>query len=277
MWQMPQGLSWLLISLVCSVTFFTAYYATRKRAGLGDMMMVLYLGHHFVYRAIIYSIRIFVNRRTMPITTTLIWLSFAVINGITNGMAAGDPTLRTPPYPAQFAIGLFLFFGGAAMHITSDLVVHLATTSSISTNTGSITDSASTSEAIVQSSPTKTGSRLDSLGPRALRHRAPNSSTTTVTSSPTPSGSVIVRNALHSHYIVPRGGLFDLVDLSCPNYAGEIIQWVGFAIAFPSPASAATAMISACILVPRAMQTHAWYFAEFKNYPRRKALVPYLF
>ncbi|HUL60416.1 MAG TPA: DUF1295 domain-containing protein [Anaeromyxobacteraceae bacterium] len=76
-------------------------------------------------------------------------------------------------------------------------------------------------------------------------------------------------------YRIPRGGAFDLV--SCPNYLGEIVQWVGWAVASWSPAGAAFALYTVANLLPRAVSHHAWYRRRFPDYPpRRRALVPFV-
>ncbi len=77
-------------------------------------------------------------------------------------------------------------------------------------------------------------------------------------------------------YGVPEGGPFRLI--SCPNYLGEIVEWVGFAIMTWSPAAAVFAFWTAANLVPRAVANHEWYRETFEQYPKsRKALVPFLF
>ncbi len=76
-------------------------------------------------------------------------------------------------------------------------------------------------------------------------------------------------------YRVPRGGAFDLV--SCPNYLGEIVEWIGWAVASWSLAGAAFALYTAANLAPRALAHHAWYRERFPDYPpERRALVPFL-
>jgi steroid 5-alpha-reductase/3-oxo-5-alpha-steroid 4-dehydrogenase 1 len=76
-------------------------------------------------------------------------------------------------------------------------------------------------------------------------------------------------------YKIPRGGLFAWV--SCPNYLGEIAEWVGWALASWSIGGAAFAFYTAANLAPRAASHHAWYRRTFSDYPaERKALVPFV-
>lgn len=74
---------------------------------------------------------------------------------------------------------------------------------------------------------------------------------------------------------VPTGRLFALV--SCPNYAGEIVEWTGFALATWSPGALVFALWTVANLLPRAVQHHAWYRRHFPDYPAdRRALLPRL-
>lgn len=76
-------------------------------------------------------------------------------------------------------------------------------------------------------------------------------------------------------YRIPHGGLYRLV--SCPNYLGEMLEWVGWAIAAWSPAGLAFALFSIANLLPRALANHRWYRREFADYPaERRAVLPYL-
>ena len=76
-------------------------------------------------------------------------------------------------------------------------------------------------------------------------------------------------------YKIPRGGLYRWV--SCPNYLGEMLEWVGWAIATWSLAGAAFAVFTIANLLPRAIAHHRWYRQQFAEYPRaRRALIPYL-
>ena len=76
-------------------------------------------------------------------------------------------------------------------------------------------------------------------------------------------------------YKIPKGWLFERI--SCPNHFGEIIEWTGFAIAAGSLPAATFAIWTFCNLAPRALNHHAWYDEQFKDYPKnRKAFIPYI-
>ena len=96
-------------------------------------------------------------------------------------------------------------------------------------------------------------------------------------------GFVINRQADHtlrnlrehgeSGYKVPYGGLYRWI--SCPNYLGEMLTWIGWAVATWSLAGLSFALWTMANLVPRARAHHAWYRAHFSDYPpQRKTLVP---
>ena len=73
--------------------------------------------------------------------------------------------------------------------------------------------------------------------------------------------------------VLPRGGAFEYV--SCPNLAGEIVEWVGFALMSWSLPGLAFALWTAANLIPRALWRHRWYRERFPGYPpRRRALIP---
>ena len=75
-------------------------------------------------------------------------------------------------------------------------------------------------------------------------------------------------------YVIPNGKLFNYV--SCPNFFGEIIEWLGFAIMTLNPGSLSFLIWTICNLIPRSKAHHKWYKENFENYPKkRKAVVPY--
>jgi 3-oxo-5-alpha-steroid 4-dehydrogenase 1 len=85
-----------------------------------------------------------------------------------------------------------------------------------------------------------------------------------------------LRSNGESGYKIPRGKMFKVV--SCPNYLGEIVEWLGWAVLTWSLAGFTFALWTAANLVPRARAHHEWYRRNFPDYPaRRKAIIPYLF
>jgi len=75
-------------------------------------------------------------------------------------------------------------------------------------------------------------------------------------------------------YVIPKGGLFNHV--SCPNFFGEIIEWLGFAVMTLNPGSISFLIWTICNLIPRSKAHHKWYQNNFENYPKkRKAVIPY--
>jgi steroid 5-alpha reductase family enzyme len=77
-------------------------------------------------------------------------------------------------------------------------------------------------------------------------------------------------------YGIPQGFLYRY--LSCPNYLGEIVQWLGWAVLCWNLAGLSFAVWTIANLAPRAAAHHRWYRERFSGYPaERKALVPGLF
>jgi protein-S-isoprenylcysteine O-methyltransferase Ste14 len=84
-----------------------------------------------------------------------------------------------------------------------------------------------------------------------------------------------LRPAGEAGYFIPRGGLYERV--SCPNYLGEIVQWLGWALATWSLPGLAFAVWTIANLLPRALAHHRWYRERFADYPaERRALIPWL-
>ena len=77
-------------------------------------------------------------------------------------------------------------------------------------------------------------------------------------------------------YKIPKGGCFRWV--SCPNYMGECIEWIGFAImswSIPGLVYAAWVVLP---LYAQAVGSHQWYRETFgDSYPAaRKAIIPFI-
>ncbi len=77
-------------------------------------------------------------------------------------------------------------------------------------------------------------------------------------------------------YKIPNKELFRFV--SCPNYLGEITQWIGWAMAVWSWPGLVFALWTVFNLFPRARSHHLWYKKTFPEYPvGRRALIPFIY
>jgi 3-oxo-5-alpha-steroid 4-dehydrogenase 1 len=84
-----------------------------------------------------------------------------------------------------------------------------------------------------------------------------------------------LRKSEKNEYRIPYRGLFKYI--SCPNYFGEIIEWMGWALATWSIPGLAFAVFTFANLVPRAFANHRWYRSKFPDYPEeRKAIIPFI-
>ena len=85
-----------------------------------------------------------------------------------------------------------------------------------------------------------------------------------------------LRDEDEAGYKIPHGGFFKHV--SCPNYMGECIEWIGFAIMTWSSIGFVYAAWVVLPLFIQARVTHQWYVDQFgDSYPKdRKAIIPFL-
>lgn len=85
-----------------------------------------------------------------------------------------------------------------------------------------------------------------------------------------------LRKEFHGNKVVPTGGWFKYV--SCAHYFGEMLEWVGYAIAGQgSLFCVAFAVNTALNIGPRGLLKHEEYKKKFDDYPKdRKAIIPFL-
>ncbi len=82
-----------------------------------------------------------------------------------------------------------------------------------------------------------------------------------------------LRQPGEKNYKITDKGMFRFI--SCPNYLGEILIWIGWAIATWSLAGFSFALWTMANLIPRARAHHRWYKGYFPDYPpERRALIP---
>ena len=75
--------------------------------------------------------------------------------------------------------------------------------------------------------------------------------------------------------MIPRGGLFRY--LTCPNYFGEMVEWLGWACLTWSLAGLSFFVFTTANLLPRGLTHHRWYREQFPDYPpERRAVLPWV-
>ncbi len=84
-----------------------------------------------------------------------------------------------------------------------------------------------------------------------------------------------LRKGGENSYSIPKGGMFRFV--SCPNYLGEIMEWIGWALLTWSLVGLIFALWTMANLIPRAVSYQKWYIKMFPDYPKeRRAIIPFL-
>jgi 3-oxo-5-alpha-steroid 4-dehydrogenase 1 len=65
--------------------------------------------------------------------------------------------------------------------------------------------------------------------------------------------------------------------VSAANFAAEIVEWGGFAMACWSVPAATFAAFTFLNTAPRGAAHHHWYLEKFEDYPKnRKAVIPFI-
>ena len=85
-----------------------------------------------------------------------------------------------------------------------------------------------------------------------------------------------LRKPEETDYKLPKGGFFRWI--SCPNYFGEMIEWIGFAFMSWSIVGLVFSLWISLPLMAQALNAHRWYRQKFgEDYPsERRAIIPYL-
>ncbi|KAF5729382.1 very-long-chain enoyl-CoA reductase-like [Tripterygium wilfordii] len=77
-------------------------------------------------------------------------------------------------------------------------------------------------------------------------------------------------------YMVPKGGLFDLVI--CPHYLFEILSFFGMSLIAQTLYAYCVAISTTFYLMGRSYATKRWYISKFEDFPKNvRALIPFVF
>ncbi len=203
---------------------------------------------HYIQRALIYPLfRMKSGAAPMPISVMFMAFLFCLWNGLTQSVALSNVELypkdtdRTREW-VRIAVGSVIWAIGFYLNITCDSIlmglkdkpkpdgyVELAATGKEATEGG---------------------------GSGGARQRKGDSSSTA-----TPGADSSKADSRKTRYKIPYGSLFTYV--SCANYTGELIEWLGFAIACWNLPALGFFVYSFSNLAPRAHKHHQWYLEVF--------------
>jgi len=118
---------WLIMEFPCLVAFAVTFsFGTNKKA-LVPLVFLFIWQTHYVYRSIIFPLRMRDREKRMPLIAVIVGFVFNVINGFLNGYAISNLAphlldsgwLLTP----SFIIGIILMITGVSINIHSDNVL----------------------------------------------------------------------------------------------------------------------------------------------------------
>ena len=208
--SLPYKLGWFIQEIISPLSLFIFYFLSTKNFENKIIWFFLLIWiSHYIYRSIIFPLRMGKNSSRIPILVIISAVTFNVINGFINGYYLGTTNYNNAYYlEYNFIIGLFFVIIGFYINFKSD-------------------------------------------------------------------NTLIALKAKNKGYLVPEGNMYNYI--SCPNYFGEMIEWLGFSIMTLSFPAFIFFIWTVANLFPRALATHKWYKEEFNNYPKqRKAIIPFI-
>ena len=208
--SLPYKLGWFIQEIISPLSLIIFYLLSTNNSNSKIVWVFLIIWIlHYIYRSIIFPLRMSGNVSRIPIAVILSAVTFNTINGFTNGYYLGI-TKYNPQYYFEynFIIGLSLILIGFYINFKAD-------------------------------------------------------------------NTLISLKSKNEGYLIPKGNLYKYI--SCPNYFGEMIEWLGFAIMTLSLPALIFFIWTVANLFPRALATHKWYRNHFNNYPKdRKAIIPFI-
>ena len=208
--SLPYKLGWFIQEIISPLSLVIFYFLNTNNSNNKIVYFFLLIWiSHYIYRSIIFPLRMGNNTSRIPIFVILSAITFNTINGFTNGYYLGITNYSTRYYlEYNFIIGLAFVIIGFYINFKAD-------------------------------------------------------------------NTLIALKAKNKGYLIPKGNMYNYI--SCPNYFGEMIEWLGFSIMTLSLPALVFFIWTVANLFPRALATHNWYRKEFSEYPEnRKVIIPYI-
>ena len=124
---LPSLPGWLLMEAPCLIACLATFLLSGgHRSALVPVVFMVIWQSHYIYRAIIFPLRMRERNKRMPLAAVLFGMSFNTLNGFLNGYAFShsehllDPGWLATP---QFAIGILLMVIGLGINIHSDNIL----------------------------------------------------------------------------------------------------------------------------------------------------------
>lgn len=118
-------ISWILMEAVVLVVLYFFIYTGSNSISLANGVIIALFSFHYFNRSFIFPFRIKTNGKKMPLSITLLSVTFNSVNGFLIGYYLGefkmyDDAWLTSP---QFIIGTLVFFTGMALNWNSDSIL----------------------------------------------------------------------------------------------------------------------------------------------------------
>ena len=207
---LPYKLGWFIQEIISPLSLLFFFLVNNSQHNPVLWFFILLWTIHYIYRSIIFPLRMKKNTSKIPLIIMLSAIFFNLINGFLNGYYFGNLSYYPNDYiyKPNFIIGICIFFFGVIINIKSDNIL-------------------------------------------------------------------LKIKDQYNEYKIPNGFLYKYI--SCPNYLGEILEWLGFYIMTMSLPALTFLIWTISNLLPRALATHRWYNNTFNDYPkRRKAIIPFI-
>ncbi len=248
--------AWFIMELPAFVLPIIFFLFGNKKTSLVAFIFLIIWSAHYFQRTFIFSLLLKSRKNSFPILIMLFSIIFNLINGYLNGryLFYFSPVYDISwLYDIRFIAGFLIFVLGFVINILSDKILR-GLRKAISreiTNAGSV-------NGLEGSMVFSMANSIGMCNKFILRNNNNNDAN---------------KNFL---YKIPNGALFKYI--SSPNYLGEVLEWIGWAILTWSLAGLAFAVFTIANLLPRAYATHKWYIKNFPDYPKeRKAIIPFIF
>ncbi len=118
---------WLIMEFPCLVVFAVTFFFGANRNALVPLVFLFIWQTHYVYRSIIFPLRMRDREKRMPFSAVIVGFVFNAINGFLNGYAISNlaPHLMDNGWVATpcFIIGIMLMITGVTINIHSDRVL----------------------------------------------------------------------------------------------------------------------------------------------------------